>query len=126
MTSCFSEEYGHHIAVRAYLSEILGSMNTIEIGCSAYAFMTHGSTEICSQQNRKHALNYNGLNTIGGPCIKNVPRAERPTMVGKKRRQSVILEVSPLQPISGFCLGPYNRLFIVLMALWACVPNNER
>ena len=56
-----------------------------------------------------------------------MPRVERPTTVGEKRTESVILEVSPLQPASiAFYLGSYNRLFVVQMAFWACAPNKER
>ena len=46
---------------------------------------------------------------LNGACVKNVPRIERPTTVGEKRTDSIILEVSHLQPTSSL---DHNNIII--------------
>jgi hypothetical protein len=38
-----------------------------------------------------HLIKKAKFNGVDGACVKNVPRVERPTMVGEKRIESIIL-----------------------------------
>ena len=63
---------------------------------------------------------------VGGACVKNVSRVERPTMVAKKRPESVILDVFFSSLLLAFFLGSCNRSLVIQVACWAYAPNKER
>ena len=62
---------------------------------------------------------------VGGACVKNVSKVERPTAIAKERPKSVILDVFFSSLILAFFLGSCNRLLVVQVACWACVPNKR-
>ena len=62
---------------------------------------------------------------VGGACVKNVSRVERPTAVAKERPESVILDIFFSNLLLAFFLGSCNRSLVVQVACWACVPNKR-
>ena len=65
-------------------------------------------------------------NTVGGACVKNVSRVERPIAMAKERPESVFLDVFFSSLLLAFFLGSCNRSLVVQVAYWACAPNKER